>query len=87
MSALSEKLALLERQAGAIRPDTHRLLRLPEALKMTGLGRTAFLDRVRSGEIAPPVKLTERASAWREVDLQRWIDSRPYRAASRQVAA
>lgn len=86
MSPLAEKLAILERQAGAQR-DTHRLLRLPEALQLTGLGRTAFLDRVRSGEIAPPVKLTERASAWREADLQRWIDSRPYRAASRRVAA
>jgi prophage regulatory protein len=63
---------------------TGRLLRLPDALRLTGLGRTAFLDRVRSGEIPAPVKLTERASAWRECDLQRWIDSRP--TAARRAA-
>lgn len=86
MSPLAQTIATLERQAGAHR-DTNRLLRLPEALQLTGLGRTAFLDRVRSGEIAPPVKLTTRASAWREADLQAWINSRPYRAARQQVAA
>lgn len=54
-----------------------RLVRLPECLRLTGLGRTAFLDRVKRGEIAAPVRLTERAVAWREDDLAAWIDSRP----------
>lgn len=58
-------------------PEPSRLVRLPEALRLTGLGRTSFLDRVRRGEIASPVRLTERAVAWRETDLAAWIDSRP----------
>lgn len=57
--------------------DTPRLVRKPEALRMLGLGNTAFHDLVRSGEIAPPVRLTKRAVAWRESDLIAWINTRP----------
>ena len=57
------------------RPE--RLARLPAALRMTGLGRTSFLDKVRNGEIAAPLRLTKRAVAWRESDLVEWINSRP----------
>lgn len=54
-----------------------RLARLPAALAITGLGRTSFLDKVRTGEIAAPVRLTARAVAWKESELFRWIDSLP----------
>ncbi|MCB1599319.1 MAG: AlpA family phage regulatory protein [Xanthomonadales bacterium] len=57
--------------------DTPRLVRKPEALRMLGLGPTSFHDLVRSGEIAPPVRLTKRAVAWRESDLIDFINSRP----------
>ena len=57
------------------RPE--RLARLPNALNITGLGRTSFLDKVRIGEIAAPLRLTARAVAWRESDLYAWINSRP----------
>lgn len=56
---------------------TYRLLRLSDALKLTGLGRTIFLGKVRCGEIAAPVRLTVRSVAWRESDLIAWIESRP----------
>lgn len=55
----------------------YRLVREAEALTITGLGRTAFRDKVRSGEIVPPLKLTNHAVAWRLSDLMAWIDSRP----------
>ena len=60
-----------------MRNDLPRLIRLPDALSMTGLGRTAFLTKVREGEIQPPVRLTARAVAWRESDLCAWVQSRP----------
>ena len=60
--------------------DTPRLVRKPEALRMLGLGNTAFHDLVRSGDIAPPVRLTKRAVAWRESDLINWINTRPIAA-------
>lgn len=57
--------------------ESPRLVRLAEALHITGLGRTAFMDRVRSGELPGPVQLTQRSVAWRESELLAWIDSRP----------
>jgi prophage regulatory protein len=54
-----------------------RLARLPKAMDITGLGRTSFLDKVRKGEIAAPLRLTARAVAWKESDLMAWINSRP----------
>lgn len=53
------------------------LVRLPDALRLTGLRRTAFLDKVRKGEIPSPVKLSARSVAWRIEDLHRWCESLP----------
>ncbi len=57
--------------------QTYRLLRIQEALSLTSLRRTAFLEKVRNGEIPAPVRLSAQAVAWRESDLIAWIESRP----------
>lgn len=49
-----------------------RLLRLPAALGMVGLGRTAWLDLVRDGKAPRPIKIG-RATAWVESELADWL--------------
>jgi len=56
---------------------TSRLLRLPAVIAMTGLGRDTIYRLGREGLFPKPRKLTERSSAWREDEVQAWIDSRP----------
>ncbi len=65
-------------------PSTHDsqdtradLVRLPEALRITGHSRTTFLDLVRSGEMPEPLRIGKRAVAWRRGELLDWIDGRP----------
>lgn len=54
-----------------------RLLRLPAVIERTGLGRDSVYRLGKAGLFPRPRKLTERSSAWREDEIQEWIDSRP----------
>ncbi len=54
-----------------------RLLRLPEVIQRIGLRRTTIYDRVAAGTFPAPVRLTERAVAWRESEVDSWIEARP----------
>jgi predicted DNA-binding transcriptional regulator AlpA len=56
-------------------PADLRLIRLPEALSVVGLKRSAWLDLVRAGRAPQPVKLG-RATAWLSCELQSWICER-----------
>jgi prophage regulatory protein len=57
--------------------EPSRLVRLPEVLRLTGLGRTAWLAEVREGRAPAPVRLSARTVAWRLVELREWIEARP----------
>jgi prophage regulatory protein len=64
---------------------TTRLMRLAEVAKMTGLPRSSIYAMIAKGFPAP-IKLSERASAWRWDEISDWIEertrqSRPGRAA------
>ncbi len=52
-----------------------RLLRLPQVLAAVGLGRTAVLDRVKSGAFPAPLKVG-RATLWPESLVQAWVADR-----------
>lgn len=54
-----------------------RLLRLPQVLYVTGLGRTALYDLMSKNRFPRPVRLSSRAVAWRESDIVAWISERP----------
>lgn len=54
-----------------------RMLRLPEVMHQTGLGRTAIYDAIKRGDFPRPRKLTRHASAWLESEIHSWIESRP----------
>ena len=56
-------------------PEPESLLRLPQVLATVGLGRTAWLDLVRTGE-APKVVHIGRAAAWPSSEVQAFIQAR-----------
>ncbi|MEP3629715.1 MAG: AlpA family phage regulatory protein [Hyphomicrobiales bacterium] len=67
----------LDRSAGV--PNTlnstqDRLIRLPEILQnYLPISRSTFYNKIKSGEIKPPVKLSERVACWRESDILAYI--------------
>lgn len=63
---------------------TPRMLRLPQVIQLTGLGRDSIYRLGNAGQFPRPRKLSERASAWREDEVRAWIESRPF--AERPVA-
>lgn len=56
---------------------TPRMLRLPQVIELTGLGRDSIYRLGNAGQFPRPRKISERASAWREDEIQKWIESRP----------
>jgi prophage regulatory protein len=47
---------------------TCRLLRLPEVIEITGLGRDTIYRYIREGRFPRQRRISERASGWRERD-------------------
>lgn len=54
-----------------------RMMRLPEVMKATGLGRSTIYAKVSRGEFPAPVKLGARAVAWSEAVIGEWLANRP----------
>lgn len=52
-----------------------KLLRLPEVLETVGLGRTAWLDRVKAKTAPQPAKIG-RATVWSCNEVQAWMRGR-----------
>lgn len=71
--ALSSPGAL---QAGHVRASPDRLLRLPEVQRLTGLGRSAIYQQMKSGTFPQSVKVGPRAATWSEAAIQEWIHRR-----------
>ena len=53
-----------------------KLQRLPATMARTGLGRSSIYAGVRAGTFPAPVRLSARAVAWREEDLDKWVSER-----------
>lgn len=49
-------------------------VRLPQVLRVLGIGRTTFLDGVRAGRFPKPVPLGPRAVGWRVQDIRGLIE-------------
>lgn len=56
-----------------------KIHRLPSALDLTGLCRTALYNHLNEGQFPEPVRLGKRAVGWRETDLMAWVQSRQKR--------
>lgn len=55
-----------------------KLLRLPKVIEITGLSKSGIYLQLRKGNFPSPVKLTGRSKAWKQSDVEAWIESRPY---------
>lgn len=53
-----------------------RLLRLPEVMHLTGLGRSQIYALAQAGKFPSPIKISQRCSAWPESRLLTWIADR-----------
>jgi prophage regulatory protein len=65
-------------------PKSRRVLRLPQTIAKSGLGRDSVYRGGREGWFPKPVKLSERASGWFEDEIDAWLEKR---AAERDAAS
>lgn len=55
---------------------SQRLLRRPEVQEKTGMARSTIYRYMSLGLFPQPVKLGEKAVAWQESEIDRWISER-----------
>lgn len=53
-----------------------RILRLPETLKITGLGRSTLYKRIDENLITPPVSLGGASVGWPEIEIAHIVSCR-----------
>jgi len=53
-----------------------RIIRFPDTIAMTGLGKTAIYDRIKAGTFPPLINLGGRAVGFLLSDVEQWIDER-----------
>jgi prophage regulatory protein len=53
------------------------ILRLPEVMRLTGLGRSTIYRLLAAGQFPSPVQLSVRAVGWRRSDVDNWTAERP----------
>lgn len=65
-----------EIQIPAPRATPHRILRLPQVCKMTGLRRSFLYELQAQRRFPQSIKLGARALGWVEGEIQAWIAAR-----------
>ena len=55
---------------------TPKFVRMPMVLQITGLGRSTIYRLIAEKKFPVPVRLGDRAVAWRQVDLDAWSEGR-----------
>lgn len=58
-------------------PEISPFLRMWAVTRMTGLGRSTIYRLVAQDKFPSPVRLANRAIAWRRTDLEQWSEGRP----------
>lgn len=53
------------------------ILRLPDVMRLTGLGRSTIYRLLAAGQFPSPVQLSVRAVGWRRSDVDHWTAERP----------
>ena len=74
--ALAPELRDIVQRAREITTD--RMLRLPQAKTMLGIGTSTFWKGVKEKRLPSGISLGPRTVAWRESELQAWIDANTY---------
>ena len=57
-------------------PPAPTFLRMPLVVRMTGLGRSTIYRLIAENKFPGPVRVGDRAVAWRQVDLDKWSEER-----------
>jgi prophage regulatory protein len=65
---------------------TDKLLRLPEVRQMVRRSTTRIYHDMSRGTFPKPIRIGERAVAWRECELQGWLASRVAERDQREAA-
>ncbi len=55
---------------------TKTILRLPNVMAHTGLGRSSIYAKIAKGEFPKPINLGPRAVGWDSDEVESWINSR-----------
>ncbi|MGA4104368.1 helix-turn-helix transcriptional regulator [Ralstonia nicotianae] len=55
---------------------TAKLLRLPGVLDAVGIKKSCLYEMIRAGKFPAPVRLGARSVAWRQSDVDAWIEAR-----------
>jgi len=69
------------RHSGVASPATdqfhiHRVIRLPEVLRRTGIARSTVYLGVSAGTFPAPIRLGPNSVGWLESDINTWISDR-----------
>ncbi|MDD5580876.1 MAG: AlpA family transcriptional regulator [Methylobacter sp.] len=56
--------------------QTSNILRVPAAIKKTGISRSTIYTLLKTGEFPKPIKLSARSIGWLESELTDWIEQR-----------
>jgi prophage regulatory protein len=59
-----------------------RMLRLPQVIDATGLGKTKIYELQQQGDFPTRVKITAHSVAWVEEEVQSWLAARIERTRS-----
>jgi len=63
-----------------------RLLKRQQVEEITTLSRSSIYDMIKRGVFPKPIKIGERAVAWREADIIAWLDARMAAVSDEEVA-
>ena len=53
-----------------------KILRLPDVVEVTGLGRSTIYAKVAQGQFPKPIKLGDRAVGWVDAEIYDWVLSK-----------
>ncbi|MGE4348686.1 MAG: helix-turn-helix transcriptional regulator [Candidatus Berkiella sp.] len=52
---------------------SHKILRLPEVIKQTGLSRSSIYLRIANNEFPQPISLGGRSVGWLQQEIDDWL--------------
>ena len=62
--------------------DAKGMLRRPQVEELVRLSRSSIYEAVRNQTFPAPYKIGARAVAWRQTDVEAWLDARPLAGAA-----
>ena len=54
---------------------SNRVLRRPEVQTLTGIPRSTLYAKIAVGDFPAPIKIGQRAVAWREAEVNDWLSN------------